>query len=99
MLYVLIVVIMDKKRRRSLGTALKNSNNILVLSENDDEQEKKERRKSKLSNVLSRKSMAGSFSDGEIEEENSTPKNPLSNEQLSDLYAICLRLCSENVCT
>lgn len=87
----------NKRRRLSMGTALKNSNNDLELLENDDEKEKKERRKSKIGNVLSRKSTVGSFHEEEMDIDEPVNKNPLSNEQLSDLYAICLRLCSENV--
>lgn len=93
---------MDKKRRRlSYGISLKNSgSNDLALAENDDAKEKQERRKSRIMMTSGRKSLAGSFG----EEDNLfsqnidsiPPKNPLSNNQLSELYSICLRLCSEN---
>lgn len=91
----------EKKRKRlSYGLVLKNSgNNELALVENDDEKEKQERRKSRILLASGRKSLARSFGEEDNLFSNTIvpPKNPLSNNQLAELYSICLRLCSENV--
>jgi len=92
---------MNKTRRR-LSVPSDNAINTELLMQNDDEAEKIERRKSKpqssfKTTILKQTAQNKDTNKSHASKQNSSStQSTLTNQQLAELYANCLKLCNEN---
>jgi hypothetical protein len=91
------------KTKKRLSLVQENGENAELLPQNDDEAEKIERRKSKAQDhrfnlkQISQNEDPNSLVQTKQVAISSTHQSSLTNQQLAELYANCLKLCTENV--